>query len=564
MRFRFGHILLSILAGATVASCVDYDMSYPRFRAEFTDFEVENAVTVDIDPSTMTVTVTLDETGDLSDVSVSTVALNEGSEFKSGTFPQSLDLSSGSYEVVLRNHHDYRWKIKAVQPVSRYVKCANQVGDAFFDVIEREAFVYVSKSQRLKSLSFSDVKFELIGSVVTSTSGVTYKDETLVTETLPCSFPYEQDGIVLDCTNRRVFNVQSRGETVEWGLTVIPVIVPAQIVSVAPWCWSADIKATFDGTSQPPVVLYRQSSDEEWITVPDENVTIDGINCNFHLSDLQQETSYEVRLVFEGEELPGASFMTDAPAQLPNFNFDNWWTPNDGGLWYPYAQDAQNPVWDSANAGTAGFGLGSSTVPEENDVHTPGGMAVKMTSKYVAVKFAAGNLFTGKFNRVIGTSGADLDWGVPFTSKPKSLKGWYKYQPALVNYEDNKSVAAPEEYDQGQLQVLLVEVEHPYRVLPVKVGEKTINGPTYKDQNVIIDLASDPTVIARGIVNVGMSDPDGDGNADWVEFELPLEYRDFRNPTYVVVTAASSYLGDYFTGGHGSVLLIDDFEFVYQ
>ena len=564
MRFRFGHIAMSILAGVLMSSCVEYNMSYPRFRAEITEFEVKDATQVDIDPSTMTVTVTLDEVGDLSNVIVSSVTLNEGTDFKNGAFPQSLDLSKGPFEVILSNYHDYRWKIKAVQPVARYIKCANQVGDAFFDVIKREAFVYVSNSQRLKTLSFSDIKLELIGSVVVSTSGMTYKDDALVTETVACSFPYEQEGLQLDCTNRRLFNVQTRGQEVQWGLTVIPVEVPAQIVSVASWCWSADIKATFDGTSQPPILLYRQSSKQEWLSIPEENIKIDGINCNFHLSDLQQETSYEVRLIFEGEELPGATFRTDAPVQLPNFNFDNWWTPNDGGLWYPYAQDAPDPVWDSANAGTAGFGLGSSTVPEENDVHTPGGKAVKMTSKYVAVKFAAGNLFTGKFNKVIGTSGADLDWGVPFASKPKALKGWYKYQPALVNYVDNKIVADPKEYDQGQLQVLLVEVEHPYRVLPVKVGDKTLNGPTYKDQNTIIDLATDKTIIARGVVNISMSDSDGDGNADWVEFDLPLEYRDYRNPTYVVVTAASSYLGDYFTGGHGSVLLIDDFEFVYE
>lgn len=564
MRFRFGHIVISILAGVLMNSCVEYNMSYPRFRAEITEFEVKDATQVDIDPSTMTVTITLDEVGDLSNVIVNSVTLNEGTDFKNGAFPQSLDLSKGPFEVILSNYHDYRWKIKAVQPVARYIKCANQVGDAFFDVIKREAFVYVSNSQRLKTLSFSDIKLELIGSVIVSTSGMTYKDDALVTETVACSFPYEQEGLQLDCTNRRLFNVQTRGQEFQWGLTVIPVEVPAQIVSVAPWCWSADIKATFDGTSQPPVLLYRQSSEQEWLSIPEENIKIDGINCNFHLSDLQQETSYEVRLIFEGEELPGATFTTDAPVQLPNFNFDSWWTPNDGGLWYPYAQDATDPVWDSANAGTAGFGLGSSTVPEENDVHTPGGKAVKMTSKYVAVKFAAGNLFTGKFNRVIGTSGADLDWGVPFASKPKALKGWYKYQPALVNYVDNKIVADPKEYDQGQLQVLLVEVEHPYRVLPVKVGDKTLNGPTYKDQNTIIDLATDKTIIARGVVNISMSDPDGDGNADWVEFELPLEYRDYRNPTYVVVTAASSYLGDYFTGGHGSVLLIDDFEFVYE
>ena len=125
-------------------------------------------------------------------------------------------------------------------------------------------------------------------------------------------------------------------------------------------------------------------------------------------------------------------------------------------------------------------------------------------------------------------------------------------------------MADPKTYDQGQLQVLLVETDCPYRVLPVKTGDKTTNGPTYKDETKIVDLDTDKTIIARGIVNLSISDADGDGKAEWMEFELPLEYRDFRTPTYVIVTAASSYLGDYFTGGDGSVLLIDEFEFVYE
>lgn len=532
-------------------------MSYPRILAEFESFEVENALNVQIDPSAMTVTVALDETADLSAVKVTSVGLNDKAFFKDGNFPQVLDLTS-PYQVVLSLYQDYRWTIKGVQDVERYVTCSNQVGEASFFPEKCEAYVYVSMSQRLKYLTVESMKFELTGSEIVSTTGYETVDNVVTEVTKQCAFP-----MVLDCTNARKFAVQTRdGGVKEWTLTAIPVEVPAQITSVAAWTWSADIYATYDGTSEPPVITYKKVADTEWLSVPEENITIDGINYNVHLVGLEQATEYEVKLYFNGEELPGTTFTTGTPAQLPNFNFDQWWSPNNGGLWYPYAEDAAETVWDSANAGTASFGLGSSTVPETEDVKN--GKAVRMTSKFVAVKFAAGNLFTGKFNSVIGTSGADLDWGVPFTSKPKALKGWYKYNPALVNYVENKKVADPKTYDQGQLQVLLVETDCPYRVLPVKTGDKTTNGPTYKDETKIVDLDTDKTIIARGIVNLSISDADGDGKAEWMEFELPLEYRDFRTPTYVIVTAASSYLGDYFTGGDGSVLLIDEFEFVYE
>ena len=48
------------------------------------------------------------------------------------------------------------------------------------------------------------------------------------------------------------------------------------------------------------------------------------------------------------------------------------------------------------------------------------------------------------------------------------------------------------------------------------------------------------------------------------EFVLELDYRDLtRTPKYIVISACASYLGDYFTGGVGSLMFIDEFEFVY-
>lgn len=46
------------------------------------------------------------------------------------------------------------------------------------------------------------------------------------------------------------------------------------------------------------------------------------------------------------------------------------------------------------------------------------------------------------------------------------------------------------------------------------------------------------------------------------EFEIKLDYRDTsRVPTYLLITCASSRYGDYFTGGTGAVLYVDQFSF---
>ena len=57
----------------------------------------------------------------------------------------------------------------------------------------------------------------------------------------------------------------------------------------------------------------------------------------------------------------------------------------------------------------------------------------------------------------------------------------------------------------------------------------------------------------------------GETVGDWTEFKLKLDYRSLtRKPTYIVVVASASKYGDYFTGGDGSTLWLDDLELIYE
>ena len=47
------------------------------------------------------------------------------------------------------------------------------------------------------------------------------------------------------------------------------------------------------------------------------------------------------------------------------------------------------------------------------------------------------------------------------------------------------------------------------------------------------------------------------------KFTLNIDYRNDRTPRYVVVVGSSSSYGDYFSGGEGSTLWLDEFSFVY-
>lgn len=56
----------------------------------------------------------------------------------------------------------------------------------------------------------------------------------------------------------------------------------------------------------------------------------------------------------------------------------------------------------------------------------------------------------------------------------------------------------------------------------------------------------------------------GTAPGGWVELEIPFEYTSvLRVPTHIIVSFASSRLGDYFTGSSQSRLWVDGIRLVY-
>ena len=70
---------------------------------------------------------------------------------------------------------------------------------------------------------------------------------------------------------------------------------------------------------------------------------------------------------------------------------------------------------------------------------------------------------------------------------------------------------------------------------------------------------SDPKVIAYGELTKGES------VSSWTQADIVLDYRyTNRTPKYIVVVASASKYGDYFTGGEGSKLWLDECELIYD
>lgn len=318
------------------------------------------------------------------------------------------------------------------------------------------------------------------------------------------------------------------------------------------WAKLAELRANFVNSKNETVLFEYKKSGEEWQQI-DATKELDGVYSAV-VRNLQPETAYTYR-TRAGENISNeVNFVTDKAEPLYNGNFDLW--SRSKGIWYAGSQqeaDTRNSFWDSGNVGTSTLSK-YPTYEEATDVRTAGGKAARLESQFVGFlgfgKFAAGNIYTGHFVKTIGTSGAELQFGVPFSHRPSKLKGWYKYKPGSVDYNGtlpDGTVISRGVQDKCAIYIALSDKPAPY----------TVNTST----KTFVNYKTDPNVIAYAELpesKVSTTDK-------WNEFTLDLNYISFtRKPRYLVIVVSASKYGDYFIGSTSSVMLLDDFEFVYD
>lgn len=304
---------------------------------------------------------------------------------------------------------------------------------------------------------------------------------------------------------------------------------------------------------------YREKDAAEWTTVA---ATQDGEDYKATITSLQPNTTYESRMAYNDEQYSEVTeFTTEDATALYNGNFDNWYQADK--TWYAVAQNDYNDgnaFWDSGNVGTstgaaALLGAKNPTSPETNIIHTNGGKSAKLQSQFVGLgsmgKFAAGNLYTGHFVKTIGMSGAEIQFGSPFTARPNALHGWFQYTSGTVDYYGDSTPSDALVQDGGTdmcaIYIALSDADEPY----------TVN----TSEGNFVDYANDPNIIAYGELPI----TDCVTTSDWKEFTINLTYRDLtRKPKYIIVVASASKYGDYFTGSTGSLMYLDDFSLVYD
>ena len=346
------------------------------------------------------------------------------------------------------------------------------------------------------------------------------------------------------------------------------------------WAAHATLHADVDATEYAnSTVQFAYSSDgSAWTTV-------DGVNDSegtwkADINGLTPSTTYTYRLLIDdvqvGEE---KTFTTEAAPKLPNGSFE-YVSNVSGESYYKFydpscgVEDGSYMFWGSGNgegsegvSGSASMGIVITTI--DTGDKKDGNQSVLCKNNSIVGMLTAGNLFTGQFAGLVGTSGGKVNFGRPWTSRPTALRIWCKYQTGKINILKNESLGVTKnDYDRAQVKVAIGTWDY-------KKYGGTKNSPVHintTDASTFVDFFTDPNTIANGdliIYNDGYMLNHGSKvtktTSEWVEYIIPLDYRQLSAyPTHIVISCATSQFGDYFTGYDGGKLWIDGAELIYE
>lgn len=542
-------IIYGILGLSLLASCaIENDIPYPIKEASIESIEVEgqrgaeeNVFTAaTINKTARTATLYVNDSVDITKLKITRLKITADAELipdsaacvNYAKFPNtgfasldSIPTSSNTrmnfskpVNFILRTYQDYVWKVTVNQIVQRDIEVDGLV-KSVVDESSRSVILYVGEDQDLTNLNVS--KMNLGGEF-----GKVSPDPTQIK----------------DYSSPIKFNVQRSWEDYSYTWTVYVYHDDngeSGSADVFPMTTRAILKGSIQ-SGKTPEIEYAKQSESSWNSVPSSDISVSGTSFTATLSGLSASTTYKYRVSVEGTAGSEQTFTTVAAVALENGSLENW--SQDGKVWYPNASDA-DPFWGTGNPGAANF-IGNLTEPTDESIS---GKAALLETKNAIIKLGAGNLFTGDF-QLDGLNGL-LHFGRPFSSFPTALRLYYKYTSTTINMiGDNVGDLASMkgEPDICHIYIALSDKSEPYEIR---------NNP---DKRQLFDK-DDANIIAYGEFSSNQS------TSSYKQIEIPLEYRyTNRTPKYIIIVASSSKYGDYYIGGVGSKLWLDEMELVYE
>ena len=553
MKKRLIYLISALFA---FTGCITNDLPYPVVVPNVVSVEVEGAGNVEIDNAKRVITVHLQEYVNPRKVNVKSIEVDsEIAEFSSALIGVH-DLST-PYRFSIRTYDDYEWTLTAVKNIDRYFTVEGQIGSSVIDEANCRAVATVGKDTDITDIKVTSLKL--------GPEGLS---------------DYSKDMSSLkDFTHGQTVDVTFFDETQTWNLFVEVTDVSVDIVKVNSWARKAYV--TCAGTAgQENGVQYRKLGTLKWTPVSQEDITSEGGTFTAQINGLDPDTAYEV-YAYSGEDATDVwEFTTEPATMIPNGSFE-YASKVAGKDYYKFydpscgVSDGMYMFWGSGNGegsegvnGSANLGIVITYI--DTEIKVDGRQSVRAQTSQMAGMLAAGNLFTGQFAGLVGTSGGMVNFGRPWTTRPSALKIYCRYQTGKMDIIKGAPAGVSltkDDYDMAEIKFAVGDWD--YR----KYGGSK-NSPVHintTDAGTFVDFSTDPATIANGNLILHHDGYVLNGEAkvsastgEWVEYTIPLNYRDMeRMPTHIIVSCAASRFGDYFTGCSSSKLWIDAVELIY-
>lgn len=589
MTRRFAIILFSALA---LASCIKNDVPRPVVDLFIASLDVEGTDgEIVLDRSTYTATIPLSEATNIEAVQFknitygSEVVTNINYVADDSKIIVSKDLNnrvvnmSQPEYITLSYFQTYEWKIVATQTINRIWAVDGQIGATEWDIEGHRAIVKRRQDYPLNDVKTTDVRFG---------PRPTY-DFPEVSE-MPTDFD--------NAERSRTITVAAHGRSTIWELIIEPTEVALDFTYVSAGANVIWIKAAnIDGANIQ--FAYRKRGSEEWLKVKDEWYAADSKNSYNRYEEgfvkavirgLEPATEYEVIGYADGKQSDIKIVTTSTLYQLPNSQMEEWAkftndqnllpTGEAGPCWYPFSS-VQNMFWATGNPGGTSLGekynltypVYKNANPENVPPGSTGEVSAFMGSQSVLnMKFAAGNLFVGRYGETLGTNakiyfGREIDQNV----KPVALRFKIKYSRGGINWItiNNKyqSASTGTEYHIGSKQIKIIggqpDVAKVFLCLTDWKEPHCVNSA---DEKTFFDPRT-----AAGVFGLGYFDSDStpelvvEDTDEWHTMTIPVEYSNPEIvPSVLLLTFTCSGYGDYFTGSSESWMYVDDIELLYD
>ena len=519
------HIINLILLTAflSVASCIHNDLPYPRLPQNILAIAAAGqSAPARIDSTDFTVKIFLNEETDIQAVRFTEFRYSPNAVCDKDLLEGTWDLSS-PMTVELKLYQSYQWMISAEQNIDYYFTVAGQIGETVIDAVGRRIIVKVPEKADLSKVEVTSIK---LGPRNIST----------LTPAIP-------EGSYIDLNSPYRVDVSAWGRTEDWTIyaqRTEQVVTTTAVDPGSSVIWiSAQASADADNYFE-----YREKGTIDWHKVPEEDTVFKDGTFSCCLKHLKPLTTYSVRACSDDNKGNEITVTTKATQDLPDGDFENWWL--NGKIWCPWAEGALewptgNRFWDTGNTGAATLGE-SNVKPSDYVPEGLSGKSVELKTEFKGFagigKLAAGSIYSGNYKKTDGTNGI-LDFGRTWTLRPTKLRGYYQYTNGDINYSNKEMEYLKGRPDTCSIYIALTDWTTPYEI------RTNPNNRQLFDKNASY-------ILGYGELEQGTS------MDSYEEFEIEIKYRNTSiEPSYIMITCASSKYGDYFTGSTSSVLYVD-------